>query len=182
GEEKIAVDYAMLDLDGTPRKRHRGANAILSVSMAVARAAAQEAGRTLYRYLGGPVTNVLPVPMMNILNGGAHAANTVDFQEYMIVPIGAENFPDGLRMGVEVFHALRKVLAKRNLSTAVGDEGGFAPNLATDEAALEAVMAAIEAAGFEAGKDVAIALDPAASELYQDGKYVFKKSGGAKKT
>jgi len=181
-EEQIAVDYAMLDLDGTPNKSHLGANAILSVSMAVARAAAQEAGLTLYRYLGGPVTNVLPVPMMNILNGGAHAANTVDFQEYMIVPIGAENFPDGLRMGVEVFHALRKVLAKRNLSTAVGDEGGFAPNLATDEAALEAVMAAIEAAGFEAGKDVAIALDPAASELYQDGKYVFKKSGAGTKS
>src|SRR5438046_1330452 len=156
-EEQIAVDYAMLDLDGTPNKSHLGANAILSVSMAVARAAAQDAGLTLYRYLGGPVTNVLPVPMMNILNGGAHAANTVDFQEYMIVPIGAESFPDGLRIGVEVFHALRKVLAKRNLSTAVGDEGGFAPNLASDEAALEAVMAAIEAAGLEPGKDVAIA-------------------------
>src|SRR6266478_1345490 len=144
-EEQIAVDYAMLDLDGTPNKSHLGANAILSVSMAVARAAAQDAGLTLYRYLGGPVTNVLPVPMMNILNGGAHAANTVDFQEYMIVPIGAESFPDGLRIGVEVFHALKKVLAKRNLSTAVGDEGGFAPNLPSDEAALEAVMAAIDA-------------------------------------
>src|SRR5881628_3595972 len=170
-EEQIAVDYAMLDLDGTPNKSHLGANAILSVSMAVARAAAQDAGLTLYRYLGGPVTNVLPVPMMNILNGGAHAANTVDFQEYMIVPIG-----------VEVFHALKKVLSKRNLSTAVGDEGGFAPNLATDEAALEAVMAAIEAAGLEPGKDVAIALDPAASELYQEGNYVFKKSGAGTKT
>src|SRR6266567_2658100 len=181
-EEQIAVDYAMLDLDGTPNKSHLGANAILSVSMAVARAAAQEAGLTLYRYLGGPVTNVLPVPMMNILNGGAHAANTVDFQEYMIVPIGAESFPDGLRIGVEVFHALRKVLAKRNLSTAVGDEGGFAPNLASDEAALEAVMAAIEAAGLEPGKDVAIALDPAASELYQEGNYVFKKSGAGTKS
>src|SRR5881398_2817622 len=118
-EEQIAVDYAMLDLDGTPNKSHLGANAILSVSMAVARAAAQDAGLTLYRYLGGPVTNVLPVPMMNILNGGAHAANTVDFQEYMIVPIGAESFPEGLRIGVEVFHSLKKVLAKRNLSTAV---------------------------------------------------------------
>src|SRR5882762_8035616 len=138
-EEQIAVDYAMLDLDGTPNKSHLGANAILSVSMAVA--------------------------MMNILNGGAHAANTVDFQEYMIVPIGAESFPEGLRIGVEVFHALKKVLSKRNLSTAVGDEGGFAPNLTSDEAALEAVMAAIEAAGLEPGKDVAIALDPAASEL-----------------
>jgi len=181
-EEQIAVDYAMLDLDGTPNKSHLGANAILSVSMAVARAAAQDAGLTLYRYLGGPVTNVLPVPMMNILNGGAHAANTVDFQEYMIVPIGAESFPEGLRIGVEVFHSLKKVLAKRNLSTAVGDEGGFAPNLASDEAALEAVMAAIEGAGLEPGKDVAIALDPAASELYQEGNYVFKKSGAGTKS
>jgi len=181
-EEQIAVDFAMLDLDGTPNKSHLGANAILSVSMAVARAASQEAGLTLYRYLGGPVTNVLPVPMMNILNGGAHAANNVDFQEFMIVPIGAEGFPEALRMGVEVFHALKKVLAKRNLSTAVGDEGGFAPNLASDEAALEAVMAAIEAAGFEPGKDIAIALDPAASELFQDGCYVFKKSGAGTKT
>src|SRR6266567_4741968 len=154
-EEQIAVDYAMLDLDGTPNKSHLGANAILSVSMAVARAAAQEAGLTLYRYLGGPVTNVLPVPMMNILNGGAHAANTVDFQEYMIVPIGAESFPEGLRIGVEVFQSLKKVLGKRNLSTAVGDEGGFAPNLASD---------------------------PAASELYQEGNYVFKKSGAGTKS
>ena len=181
-EEQIAVDYAMLDLDGTPNKSHLGANAILSVSMAAARAAAQDAGLPLYRYLGGPVANVLPVPMMNILNGGAHAANNVDFQEFMVVPIGAESFPEGLRVGVEVFHALKKVLAKRNLSTAVGDEGGFAPNLPSDEAALEAVMAAIEAAGFEPGKDVAIALDPAASEFYQDGNYVFKKSGAGTKT
>ena len=181
-EEQFAVDYAMLELDGTPNKSHLGANAILSVSMAVARAAASDAGLALYRYLGGPAANVLPVPMMNILNGGAHATNTVDFQEFMVVPIGAESFPEGLRIGVEVFHALKKVLAKRNLSTAVGDEGGFAPNLASDEAALEAVMAAIEAAGYEPGKDVAIALDVAASELYQDSSYVFKKSGGAKKT
>jgi len=181
-EEQVAVDYAMLELDGTPNKSHLGANAILSVSMAVARAAAQDAGLPLYRYLGGPIANVLPVPMMNILNGGAHAANTVDFQEFMVVPIGAETFPEALRIGVEVFHSLKKVLAKRNLSTAVGDEGGFAPNLPNDEAALEAVMAAIEGAGYEAGKDVAIALDPAASELHQDGVYVFKKSGGAKRT
>src|SRR5438034_498705 len=166
-EEQIAVDYAMLELDGTPNKSHLGANAILAVSMAAARAAAQDAGLPLYRYLGGPVTNVLPVPMMNILNGGAHAANTVDFQEFMVVPIGAESFPEGLRIGVEVFHALKKVLAKRNLSTAVGDEGGFAPNLPSDEAALEAVMAAIDAAGYEPGKDVAIALDPAASEVHR---------------
>src|SRR5216117_1582120 len=168
-EDQIVVDYAMLDLDGTPNKSHLGANAVLSVSMAVARAAAQDAGLTLYRYLGGPVRNVLPVPMMNILNGGAHAANNVDFQEFMIVPIGADSFGDGLRIGVEVFHSLKKVLQKRNLSTAVGDEGGFAPNLPGDEAALEAVLAAIGGAGYEPGKDVAIALDPAASELYQDG-------------
>jgi enolase len=181
-EDQIAVDEAMIALDDTPNKGHLGANAILAVSMATARAAAQDAGLTLYRYLGGPATNILPVPMMNILNGGAHAANTIDFQEFMIVPIGADTFPDGLRMGVEVFHALKKVLAKRNLSTAVGDEGGFAPNLASDEAALEAVMAAIEAAGLEPGKHVAIALDPAASELYEDGRYVFKKSGAGTKS
>src|SRR5881409_3913135 len=181
-EDQIAIDYTMLDLDGTPNKSHLGANAILAVSLAVARAAAQDAGLPLYRYLGGPVTNVLPVPMMNILNGGAHAANTVDFQEFMVVPIGADTFPEGLRIGVEVFHALKRVLGKRGLSTAVGDEGGFAPNLPNDEAALEAVVSAIEAAGYEPGKDVAIALDPAASEFYQDGCYVFKKSGAGTKT
>ncbi len=181
-EDQISVDYAMLELDGTPNKGHLGANAILAVSLAVARAAAEDAGLPLYRYLGGPLAHVLPVPMMNIVNGGAHASNTVDFQEFMVVPIGAETFPEGLRIGVEVFHALKKVLAKRSLSTAVGDEGGFAPNLPNDEAALEAIMAAIEAAGFEAGKDVAIALDPAASELYKDGSYVFKKSGAGTKS
>src|ERR671925_2438426 len=181
-EDQIVVDYAMLDLDSTPNKSHLGANAILSVSLAVARAASQDAGLPLYRYLGGPVAHVMPVPMMNILNGGAHAANTVDCQEFMVVPIGAEAFPEGLRMGVEVFHALRKVLGKRGLSTAVGDEGGFAPDLPNDEAALEAIMAAIEAAGFEAGKDIAIALDVAASELFEDGSYVFKKSKGGKKS
>jgi len=181
-EDQITVDYAMLDLDGTPNKGHLGANAILSVSLAVARAAAQDAGLPLYRYLGGPVAHVLPVPMMNILNGGAHAANTVDLQEFMVVPIGAETFADALRIGVEVFHALKKVLTKRGLSTGVGDEGGFAPNLPNDEAALEAVMSAIETAGYEAGKDVAIALDPAASEFHEDGSYVFKKSGAGKKS
>ena len=180
--DQIAVDYAMLELDGTPNKSHLGANAILAVSMATARAAAEDAGLPLYRYLGGPLAHVLPVPMMNILNGGAHASNTVDFQEFMVVPIGAETYAEGLRTGIEVFHALKKVLAKRGLSTAVGDEGGFAPNLPNDEGALEAIMAAIESAGFEAGKDVAIALDPAASEFYQDGAYVFKKSGAGKKT
>src|SRR5712692_1215491 len=181
-EEQIAVDDAMMDLDGTPNKGHLGANAILSASLAVARAAAEEAGLPLYRYLGGPVANVLPVPMMNILNGGAHASNTVDSQEFMVVPIGADTFPEGLRIGVEVFHALKRVLAKRGLSTAVGDEGGFAPDLPNDEAALEAIVSAIEEAGYEPGKDVAIALDPAASEFYQDGAYVFKKSGGGKKS
>src|SRR2546422_1095033 len=168
-EDQITVDYAMLDLDGTPNKGHLGANAILSVSLAVARAAAQDAGLPLYRYLGGPVAHVLPVPMMNILNGGAHAANTVDLQEFMIVPIGAETFGDALRIGVEVFHGLKKVLTKRGLSTGVGDEGGFAPNLANDEAALEAVMAAIETAGYEAGQELTFALDPAASEVHQGG-------------
>lgn len=181
-EDQIAVDYAMLELDGTPNKGHLGANAILAVSLAVARAAAEDAGLPLYRYLGGPLAHVLPVPMMNILNGGAHASNTVDCQEFMVVPIGAESFPEGLRIGVEVFHALKKVLGKRGLSTAVGDEGGFAPDLPNDEAALEVIMAAIEEAGFEAGKDVAIALDPAASEFYKDGAYVFKKSGAGTKS
>ena len=180
--DQIAVDYAMLELDGTPNKSHLGANAILAVSMATARAAAEDAGLPLYRYLGGPLAHVLPVPMMNILNGGAHASNTVDFQEFMVVPIGAETYAEGLRTGIEVFHALKKVLAKRGLSTAVGDEGGFAPNLPNDEGALEAIMAAIESAGFEAGKDVAIALDVAASELFADGAYTFKKSGAGKKT
>src|SRR5258708_4101591 len=182
GEDQIAVDYAMLDLDGTPNKSHLGANAILSVSLAIARAAAQDAGLPLYRYLGGPVAHVLPVPMMNILHRGAHAANTVDSQEFMVVPIGTESFPEGLRMGVEVFHALKKVLAKRGLSTAVGDEGGFAPDLPNDEAALEAIMAAIDAAGFEAGQEIAMALDVAASELYEDGTYTFKKSKGGQKS
>ncbi len=181
-EDQITVDYAMLELDGTPNKSHLGANATLAVSLAVARAAAQDAGLPLYRYLGGPVAHIVPVPMMNILNGGAHASNTVDSQEFMIVPIGADSFPEGLRIGVEVFHALKKVLAKRGLSTAVGDEGGFAPDLPNDEAALEAVVTAIEEAGFEPGKDVAIALDVAASELLVDGSYVFKKSKGGKKT
>ena len=180
--EQSALDYAMLELDGTPNKGHLGANAILAVSLAAARAAAQESGLTLYRYLGGPIAHVLPVPMMNIVNGGAHAGNNLDFQEFMVVPIGAETFPEGLRMGVEVFHALKKVLAKRGLSTAVGDEGGFAPSLPHDEAALEAIMSGIEMAGYEAGKDVAIALDPAASELYADGVYTFKKSGAGTKS
>src|SRR5579863_3232167 len=181
-EEQVAVDFAMLELDGTPNKGHLGANAILAVSLAVARAAAEDAGLSLYRYLGGPVSHVLPVPMMNILNGGAHAPNTLDCQEFMVVPIGADTFPEGLRIGVEVFHSLKRVLTKRGLSIAVGDEGGFAPNLPNDEAALDAIMTAIEGAGYEAGRDVAVALDIAASELYQDGSYVFTKSGRGRRS
>ena len=150
--------------------------------MAVARAAAQDTGLPLYRYLGGPMARMLPVPMMNILNGGAHATNTVDFQEYMVVPVGAETFADGLRMGAEVFHALKKVLVKRKLSTGVGDEGGFAPDLASDEDALKVVIEAIEAAGYSPGTEVAIALDCAASELYKGKSYTFKKSGAGTKS
>jgi enolase 1/2/3 len=180
--DQIAIDAEMMELDGTPNKSKLGANAILSVSLAVARAAAEETGLPLYRYLGGPMARVLPVPMMNILNGGAHASNNVDAQEFMIVPIGADTFGEALRMGVEVFHALKKVLSKKGLSTAVGDEGGFAPTLPSNEAALDAVMQAIEAAGFQPGQDLAIALDVAASELYQDGEYVFKKGDGSRRS
>ena len=154
---------------------------MLAVSLAVARAASQDAGLPLYRYLGGPLARVLPVPMMNILNGGAHASNNVDAQEFMVVPIGADNFPDGLRMGIEVFHALKKVLTKMKLSTSVGDEGGFAPMLPSNEAALDVVMEAIRQAGYEPGRDIAIALDVAASELFQDGEYVFKKGDGSRR-
>ncbi|CAN5434940.1 phosphopyruvate hydratase [soil metagenome] len=175
--DQMGIDAALIEMDGTPNKSNLGANAILAVSMAVARAAAAEMGVPLWRYLGGPLTRVMPVPMMNILNGGAHSTNTVDFQEYMIVPVGAESFSDALRMGAEVFHALKKVLVKRKLSTGVGDEGGFAPDLKSDEEALTVVMEAIEAAGYAPGKDIAIALDTASSELFKDGKYTFKKSG-----
>jgi enolase len=149
--------------------------------MACARAAAEEFGMPLWRYLGGPMSRVMPVPMMNILNGGAHSTNTVDFQEYMVVPIGAETFADALRMGAEVFHALKKVLVKRKLSTGVGDEGGFAPDLKSDEEAITVVLEAIEAAGYKPGQDLALALDAAASELYKGGKYTFKKSGAGTK-
>jgi enolase len=180
--DQIAVDEEMIELDGTDNKGNLGANAILAVSMATARAAAKDQDIPLYRYLGGVMANMLPVPMMNVLNGGAHADNTVDVQEFMVVPVGADTFADGLRMGVEVFHALKKVLQKQKLSTAVGDEGGFAPNISSNEAALEALLAAVGEAGYEAGKDVVFALDVAASELFKDGKYTFKKSGGAPKT
>jgi enolase len=175
-QDQMGVDNAMLELDGTPNKAKLGANAILAVSLATARAAADDVDMPLWRYLGGPLARTMPVPMMNILNGGAHATNTVDFQEYMIVPIGAESFRDALRMGAEVFHALKKVLVKRGLATGVGDEGGFAPDLKTDEDALKLVIEAIESAGFAPGQEIAIALDCAASELFSNGKYDFKKS------
>jgi len=175
---QVEIDRALIELDATPNKERLGANSILAVSMAVARAAAADVGLPLYRYLGGPMARTLPVPMMNVLNGGAHATNTVDFQEFMIVPLGAETFADALRMGAEVFHSLKKVLVKRGLSTGVGDEGGFAPNLKNDEDALAALIEAIEGANYAPGKQVALALDPAASELFdKNGHYVFKKSG-----
>jgi enolase len=176
--DQLGIDAAMLELDGTPNKGKLGANAILAVSMAVARAGAAESDLPLWRYLGGPLARTLPVPMMNILNGGAHATNTVDFQEFMIIPIGAESFSDALRMGAEVFHSLKKVLVKRKLATGVGDEGGFAPDLKNDEEALKVIIEAIEAAKYAPGKQVALALDCAASELHKDGRYTFKKSGG----
>jgi enolase len=175
---QIEIDRKMIDLDGTPNKGRLGANAILAVSMAVARAAAASLGAPLYRYLGGVSASVLPVPMMNILNGGAHADNSVDFQEFMIVPFGAPNFAGALRMGAEVFHTLKAVLKKKKYSTAVGDEGGFAPNLKSNEEALEVILEAITQAGYKPGKDIGLALDPAASEFYdaKKRKYVFKKS------
>jgi enolase 1/2/3 len=175
---QVDIDRALIELDGTPNKERLGANSILAVSMAVARAAAADVGLPLFRYLGGPMARTLPVPMMNVLNGGAHATNTVDFQEFMIVPLGAETFAEALRIGAEVFHSLKKVLVKRGLSTGVGDEGGFAPDLKSDEDALAALIEAIEGAKYAPGKQVAIALDPAASELFdKNGHYVFKKSG-----
>jgi enolase len=178
--DQIGIDAALIEMDATPNKSNLGANAILSVSLAVARAAAEDLKLPLYRYLGGPFARVMPVPMMNIINGGAHATNTVDFQEFMIVPVGSDTFSDAVRMGAEVFHALKKVLVRRKLSTGVGDEGGFAPDLRDDEEAITVIIEAIEAAGYEPGKQIALALDVAATELYKDGVYVFKKSGGRK--
>jgi enolase 1/2/3 len=180
--DQRALDQKMIDLDGTENKGRLGANAILSVSMAAARAAAASYGLPLYRYLGGAGANVLPTPMMNILNGGAHADNNVDFQEFMVMPVGAESFSEALRWGVEVFHTLKGVLKKRGYNTAVGDEGGFAPSVKSNVEAIEVVLEAIQQAGFKPGYDVAIALDPAASEFYQDGKYVFKKSDKSTKS
>jgi enolase len=180
--DQIGVDAELMDADGTANKAKLGANAILAASLAVARAAAEDVGLPLYRYLGGPMARVMPVPMMNILNGGAHASNNVDAQEFMVVPIGTDNFPDALRMGVEVFHALKKVLSRMGLSTAVGDEGGFAPMLPSNEAALDVIMEAISAAGYKPGQDIAIALDVAASELYDGGGYVFKKGDKSRRS
>ena len=170
------LDQKMIELDGTENKGRIGANAILAVSMACARAAANEFKMPLYRYLGGLSANLLPCPMMNILNGGAHADNNVDFQEFMVMPVGAETFHDALRWGVEVFHTLKGVLKKRGYNTAVGDEGGFAPSVKSNVEAIEVVLEAISQAGYKPGDDIAVALDPAASEFYKDGKYVFKQS------
>ena len=180
--EQNALDQIMILLDGTPNKAKLGANAILGVSLAIARAAAEELGMPLYRYVGGVNANTLPVPLMNILNGGSHADNKIDFQEFMVVPVGADTFSEGLRMGVEVFHQLKAVLKKKGYSTNVGDEGGFAPNIGSNEEAIETVLSAIEAAGYKPGKDIYIALDPAATEFY-DAKakvYHFHKSSGKK--
>jgi enolase len=180
-DDQAALDAKMIELDGTPNKGRLGANAILGVSLAAAKAAAMLAGEPLFRYLaklyGGEEPNLLPVPMMNVLNGGAHADNSVDFQEFMVVPAGAGSFSECLRVGTEVFHALKKSLAASGHATAVGDEGGFAPNLESNEAALQAVLAGVEAAGYEPGKDVFIALDPATSEVFEGGAYVLEHEG-----
>jgi len=176
------IDHLMIETDGTSNKGKLGANAILGVSMAVARAAALAAQLPLYAYLGGPGSVRIPVPMMNILNGGKHADNSVDLQEFMVMPVGAPNFAEALRYGAETFHALKKILSKKGYATSVGDEGGFAPNLKSNDEACEVIVEAIEAAGFKPGKDVAIALDPAASSFYENGKYHLSKSGQGKKT
>jgi enolase len=175
--DQAALDRTMIELDGTPNKERLGANAILGVSLAGAQATAAEVGQPLWRYLGGDVAHVLPVPMMNVLNGGAHADNKIDFQEFMVVPVGAPSFAEALRTGAEVFHALKRTLHAAGLATAVGDEGGFAPDLDSNEAALEALIGGIEAAGHRPGDDVAIALDPATSEIFEGGSYVLEHEG-----
>jgi enolase len=175
--DQAGLDRLLIDLDGTPNKARLGANAILGVSLAAARAAAAEAGLPLWRYLGGEAAHVLPVPMMNVLNGGAHADNKVDFQEFMVMPVGAGSFAQAVRTGAEVFHGLKRILLERGLSTAVGDEGGFAPDLGSNEEVLQAVIAGVEAAGYRPGDDVAIALDPATSELYENGAYRLEHEG-----
>jgi enolase len=180
--QQEAIDELLIALDGTATKRRLGANALLGVSLAVAKAAAAAAGEPLYRYLGGNKAVTLPVPMMNILNGGAHADSSVDLQEFMVMPVGAKTFAEGLRWGTEVFHTLKAVLHERGLGTAVGDEGGFAPNLPSNRDAVELILQAIERAGYKPGRQIAIALDPATSELFETGEYVFRKSDGSRKT
>jgi enolase len=180
--EQRYIDDIMLELDNTPNKASLGANAILGVSLAVAKAAAEESGQSLYRYIGGVNAHIMPVPMMNILNGGSHADNSIDFQEFMIMPVGADMFSEGLRMGVEIFHHLKNVLKSKGYSTNVGDEGGFAPNIKSNEEAIETVLTAIEKAGYKPGIDIMIAMDAAASEFYDEKEkvYHFHKSGGKK--
>jgi enolase len=181
-ENQEAIDRLMIDLDGTANKRRLGANAILGVSLAVAKAAAAAAGEPLFRYLGGRRATTLPVPMLNILNGGVHADNSVDLQEFMVAPVGAARFSEALRMGAEVFHTLKQVLTERGFGTGVGDEGGFAPLLPSNQDAIEVILQAIERAGYAPGRQIAIALDPASSEFYEDGAYVFRKSDGSKRS
>jgi enolase len=177
--EQLDIDRTLIELDGTPNKGRLGANALLSVSMAAARAAAEETMMPLFKYLGGPSADLLPVPMMNILNGGSHAPNNVDIQEFMVMPVGAENFSEGLRMGAEVFHNLKKVLTEQGKNTAVGDEGGFAPDLASNDEAVEVILTAIERAGYRPEEDIVLAIDAAASEFYsEEGEYVFRWSSG----
>jgi enolase len=181
GLDQVLIDQTMIELDGTENKSKLGANAILGVSMATARAAANALLVSLYRYLGGAYARLLPMPMMNILNGGSHAPNNVDLQEFMIVPVGADTFAEALRMGAEVFHTLKKVLDGQGLVTSVGDEGGFAPNLKDNDEAIRVILEAIEKAGYQPGEDIALALDAAASEFYREGKYVFHKSDGVQR-
>ncbi len=180
--DQTGLDRLLCELDGTPNKKKLGANAMIATSLAVAKAAAAASGKPLYRWLGGSRARTLPVPLLNVLNGGAHATNTLDIQEFMIVPLGARSFGDGLRMGAEIFSALKSLLQAKGLSTAVGDEGGVAPDLGSDEQALDLLLDAIERAGYQPGRQIGLALDVAATELYQDGAYVFQKSGGARRT
>jgi len=180
--DQLTIDHMMIEMDGTPNKGKLGANAILGVSLAVAKAAAQSLKLPLYRYIGGTNARYLPVPMMNILNGGKHADNNVDLQEFMAVPVNAESFTEALRMGAEVFHSLKSVLHKKGYNTAVGDEGGFAPSLKSNEEAVEVILEAVSKAGYEPGRDVFLALDPASSEFFDNGKYVFSKSDKSSKT
>src|SRR5579871_3561923 len=176
--DQAGLDQLLIEIDGTENKSKLGANAMLAVSMAAAKAAALESGLPLFRYIGGTNAVTLPIPMMNILNGGAHADNKIDFQEFMVMPVGASSFSEGLRWGVEVFHVLKSVLKKKGFSTNVGDEGGFAPNIQSNEEAIETVLQAIEAAGFKTGSQIGIAIDAASSEMFKDGKYKFYKSSG----